>query len=185
MTLTPRHRGRFAPSPTGPLHFGSLVAALGSWMMARHEDAEWLVRVEDVDGPREVPGAAARQLATLAAFGMPPDGPVMYQSRRHAAYTEALARLLADDLAFTCRCSRGDLQATGGIHRACVPAPTRRPAAIRLRVPDVDVGFDDAIQGHFAQSLARDVGDFVLRRADGLWAYQLAVVVDDAAQGID
>jgi glutamyl-Q tRNA(Asp) synthetase len=181
----PRHRGRFAPSPTGPLHFGSLVAALGSWMMARHEDGEWLVRVEDVDGPREVPGASARQLATLRAFGLDADGAVVYQSRRGALYAAALARLLESGDAFACRCSRSDLQASGGIHRRCVPAPARRPPAIRLRVPDVAVDFVDAIQGPFAQSLGDAVGDFVLRRADGLWAYQLAVVVDDADQRID
>ena len=182
---TPRSRGRFAPSPTGPLHLGSLVAALGSWLIARHAGGEWLVRVEDVDTAREVPGAAERQLATLSAFGFESDGPVLFQSRRDAVYAQALAPLLASGAAFPCRCSRSDLQASGGIHRRCVPAPPERPAAIRLRVPDADLGFDDAVQGRFAQSLARDVGDFVLRRADGLWAYQLAVVVDDAAQGID
>ena len=182
---TPPHRGRFAPSPTGPLHLGSLVAALGSWMMARRTGGEWLVRVEDVDTTREVPGAAARQLATLRAFGFESDGPVLYQSRRGAAYATALAPLLASGAAFECRCSRSDLQAFGGIHRQCVPAPPRRAPAIRLRVPDADLGFDDAVQGRVEQALAREVGDFVLRRSDGLWAYQLAVVVDDAAQGID
>src|SRR5688500_14105671 len=134
------HRGRFAPSPTGPLHLGSLVAALGSWLMARHAGGEWLVRVEDVDTPREVAGAAARQLATLRAFGFEPDGPVMFQSRRGDAYAAALAPLVAGGAAFECRCSRSDLQASGGIHRRCVPAPPGRPAAIRLRVTDVDVG---------------------------------------------
>lgn len=182
---TLRPRGRFAPSPTGPLHLGSLVAALGSWLMARRAGGEWLVRVEDVDAPREVSGAAARQLATLRAFGFEPDGPVLFQSRRGAAYAQALAPLLASGAAFECRCSRSDLQAFGGIHRRCVPAPPERPPAIRLRVPDTVLGFDDAIQGRFEQALARDVGDFVLRRADGLWAYQFAVVVDDAAQAID
>ena len=181
---TLRSRGRFAPSPTGPLHLGSLVAALGSWLMARRDGGEWLVRVEDIDGPREVPGAAARQLATLRAFGFEPDGPVLFQSRRGAVYAAALEPLLTSGAAFECRCSRSDLQASGGIHRRCVPAPAGRAAAIRLRVPDVDIGFDDAVQGRIEQSLAREVGDFVLRRSDGLWAYQLAVVVDDAAQAI-
>jgi glutamyl-Q tRNA(Asp) synthetase len=174
--------GRFAPSPTGPLHFGSLVAALGSWMMARRDGGTWRVRVEDLDPPREVPGAAERQLATLRAFGMAPDGEVLWQSRRSEAYSGALERLLASGRAFECRCSRSDLAAAGGIHRACVPDGSAPEPAVRLRVPDQDLGFDDAIQGTFTQSLARDVGDFVLRRADGLWAYQLAVVVDDAFQ---
>jgi len=176
--------GRFAPSPTGPLHLGSLVAALGSWMMARRAGGAWRVRMEDLDPPREVPGAAEHQLATLNAFGMAPDGEVLWQSRRGEAYAEALARLLTMGRAFECRCSRSDLAATGGIHRACVPDGAAPAPAIRLRVPDIELGFDDAIQGGFRQSLARDVGDIVLRRADGFWAYQLAVVVDDAFQGI-
>ena len=184
MTTSPP-RGRFAPSPTGPLHFGSLVAALGSWMMARRAGGEWLVRIEDVDGPRTVPGAAERQLATLHAFGLVPDGPVEWQSRRGVQVAATLARLVASGDVFECRCSRADLQATGGRHRACVAAPARRPAALRLRVPDASIGFDDAVQGHYAQHLGNEVGDIVLRRADGPWAYQLAVVVDDAAQGID
>lgn len=176
--------GRFAPSPTGPLHLGSLVAALGSWMMARRHGGRWRVRVEDLDPPREVAGAAERQLETLRAFGMRPDGEVLWQSRRTDAYAAALERLLDGGLAFECRCSRSDLAASGGIHRACVPNGSAPMPAIRLRVPDRELGFDDAIQGHFRQSLAREVGDFVLRRADGLWAYQLAVVVDDAFQDI-
>jgi glutamyl-Q tRNA(Asp) synthetase len=176
--------GRFAPSPTGPLHFGSLVAALGSWMMARRRGGTWRVRVEDLDPPRELAGAAEHQLATLRAFGMAPDGEVLWQSRRSDAYAEALGHLLAGGLAFECRCSRSDLAATAGVHRACVPNGSAPSPAIRLRVPDLTLGFDDAIQGHFRQSLAQDVGDVVLRRADGLWAYQLAVVVDDAFQQI-
>ena len=176
--------GRFAPSPTGPLHFGSLVAALGSWMMARWRGGTWRVRVEDLDPPREVPGAAERQLETLHAFGMAPDGEVLWQSQRAEAYAAALARLLAGGQAFECRCSRGDLAASGGIHRACVPDGAAPAPAIRLRAPDRVLGFEDAIQGPFQQSLGREVGDFILRRADGLWSYQLAVVVDDAFQGI-
>ncbi len=176
--------GRFAPSPTGDLHFGSLVAALGSWLMARQAGGRWLVRMEDLDPPREVPGAAERQLRALDAFGMASDEPVLRQSQRGPAYAEALDRLLEAGLAFECRCSRSDLAATGGIHRACVGGRTRGPAAVRLRVPELTVTFNDALQGPQAQALAGAVGDFVLRRADGPWAYQLAVVVDDAAQGI-
>jgi glutamyl-Q tRNA(Asp) synthetase len=181
---TPPVRGRFAPSPTGPLHLGSLVAALGSWMMARSQGGEWLVRVEDLDPPREVPGAADAQLRALDAFGLRSDGPVWRQSLRGDRYGEVLESLRANDLAFTCRCSRSELVGAGGIHRRCGPAPSDRPAAIRLRVPDREEGFIDQVQGPFAQNLGREVGDFVLRRADGLWAYQLAVVVDDADQGI-
>lgn len=180
-----RYRGRFAPSPTGRLHFGSLVAALGSWLLARHHDGTWLVRVEDLDPPREVPGAAQQQLATLAAFGLVSDEPVVWQSARHDAYTDALARLLADGSAFECRCSRSDLAAAGGIHRHCVASDPARTPAVRLRVPDdCRVAFDDGLQGVVEQAVDREVGDVVLRRADGFWAYQLAVVVDDAAQAI-
>lgn len=178
------YRGRFAPSPTGSLHFGSLVAALGSWLFARHHGGEWLVRVEDLDPPREVPGAARRQLETLAAFGLEADQPPVFQSQRGDLYAAALAGLLARGEAFECRCSRSELEAVGGIHRACVGTGGGRPPAIRLRVPDEVLGFEDRIQGHFEQALAHEVGDVVLRRADGFWAYQLAVVVDDGAQGI-
>lgn len=185
MTPAARYIGRFAPSPTGPLHFGSLVAALGSWLVARANGGLWRVRIEDLDPPREVPGAAAGQLATLQAFGLEPDGEVWWQGGRHAAYADALDRLLASGDAFECTCSRTELAAAGGIHRRCVapPRPGRRPA-IRLRVPDGVLAFEDGIQGRYAQDLGREVGDVVLRRADGYWAYQLAVVVDDAAQGI-
>ena len=179
------YRGRFAPSPTGALHFGSLVAALGSWLRARSQGGRWLLRIEDLDPPREVAGAAEAQLATLAAFGLRHDGDIAWQSRRGAHYQAALDRLLADGLAFECHCSRSDLAATGGIHRRCVAGARRPDPAIRLRVPEgCEVGFDDRVHGHVVQPVDRDVGDFVLRRADGFWAYQLAVVVDDAAQGI-
>ena len=181
----PGYRGRFAPSPTGDLHAGSLLAAFGSWLLARHWKGEWWVRIEDLDPPREVAGAAERQLATLAAFGLHPDAPVVRQSARHALYEAALARLLESGLAFACHCTRSELAANGGIHRRCVARQARRQPAIRLRVPDGSiVRFDDAIQGPQEQDVANAVGDFVLRRADGLWAYQLAVVVDDADQGI-
>ena len=185
MIPTPRYRGRFAPSPTGPLHAGSMLAALGSWLLARQAGGDWLVRIEDVDPPREVAGAAASQLATLAAFGLHPDGTVVYQSQRGHLYQQALERLLGQGLAFECHCSRSDLAASGGIHRRCVAGRRRPDPAIRLHVADgcrIDV--EDAVQGRVVQHVAREVGDFVLRRTDGLWAYQLAVVVDDADQGI-
>jgi glutamyl-Q tRNA(Asp) synthetase len=181
----PRYRGRFAPSPTGDLHAGSLLAALGSWLLARRAGGEWWVRIEDLDPPREVPGAASRQLQMLAACALVPDAPVVRQSTRHALYEAALTQLLSDGLAFECHCSRTDLTATGGVHRECVARRRRPDPAVRLRVPDGTViSFDDALQGLQQQDVATSVGDFVLRRADGLWAYQLAVVVDDAAQQV-
>ncbi|MEG2940266.1 MAG: tRNA glutamyl-Q(34) synthetase GluQRS [Thermomonas sp.] len=181
----PAYRGRFAPSPTGPLHAGSLLAALGSWLLARQAGGEWLLRIEDVDPPREVAGAAESQVAALAAFGLRHDGPIEYQSRRGHLYRAVLDRLLADGLAFECHCSRSDLAASGGIHRECVAGARRPDPAIRLRVPDdCTIAFDDLIHGRVAQPVDAEVGDFVLLRADGLWAYQLAVVVDDAEQAI-
>jgi glutamyl-Q tRNA(Asp) synthetase len=158
------YRGRFAPSPTGSLHFGSLVAAVGSWIRARSQNGSWIVRMEDLDPPREVPGAAADILTTLAAFGMESDEPVMFQSTREPAYAAAFATLRNGRHVFPCWCSRVDLEPFGGIHRTCVVArDPARPPAWRLR--------DDA-------------GDFVIRRVEGWYAYQLAVVVDDAEQGI-
>lgn len=180
-----RHRGRFAPSPTGPLHFGSLLAAFGSWLLARHARGEWLVRVEDVDRPREVAGAAGEQVRVLAAFGLVSDGPVLRQSGRGDVYQQALDRLLGSGQAFICHCSRSNVAAAGGIHRHCAPGLRRRHPATRLRVASGSiVEFEDGLQGPQAQDVGASVGDFVLRRADGCWAYQLAVVVDDAAQGI-
>ncbi|MET3930809.1 glutamyl-Q tRNA(Asp) synthetase [Lysobacter sp. OAE881] len=179
------YRGRFAPSPTGDLHFGSLLAAFGSWLLARHAGGRWLVRVEDLDPPREVAGAARRQLDTLRAFGLESDEEIVWQSRRSTRYEAALERLLQDGRAFYCHCSRTDLATVAGVHRACVASRLRPDPAVRLRVDDGSVvAFDDAIAGRIEQDVAREVGDFVLRRADGFWAYQLAVVVDDADQGI-
>lgn len=184
MPDSPSYRGRFAPSPTGPLHLGSLVAALGSWLLARHAHGEWRVRMEDLDPPREVAGAAAQQLAALDAFGLRPDGAVEWQSRRSAFYQDALDRLLAEGKAFACHCSRSDLAADEGVHHRCTGKERPNPA-IRLRVPaDTTISFEDGLQGTITQDVWREVGDFVLKRADGLWAYQLAVVVDDTAQGM-
>jgi glutamyl-Q tRNA(Asp) synthetase len=180
----PPYRGRFAPSPTGDLHFGSLLTAFASWLRARQAHGRWLIRIEDLDPPREVPGAAAAQCRTLQAFGLESDEAIWYQSERADVYAGVLARLLEVGLAFECRCSRSYLATQGGIHRRCVASDRMRPAAIRARVPAHTVQFDDAVQGRFGHDLAEAVGDFVLRRVDGLHAYQLAVVVDDAAQGI-
>lgn len=177
-------RGRFAPSPTGPLHFGSLLAAFGSWLMARRAGGEWWIRIEDLDPPREVAGAADAQLHTLAAFGLVSDAPVVKQSARGALYEAALQRLFDSGDAFACHCSRSAL-GEDGVHRTCVAGARRADPAIRLRIAEGTVmGFDDTVHGHVSQDVAATVGDFVLRRAGGPWAYQLAVVVDDAAQGI-
>ena len=179
------YRGRFAPSPTGPLHYGSLYAALGSWLLARSQGGQWAIRIEDIDPPREVPGAADAQLRTLAAFGLAHDGPIVRQSERQTLYAEALERLLARGQAFACYCSRAELGAAGGIHHQCLHGADGRVPAWRLRVNETDaIAFEDRLQGHLSQNVYREVGDFVLKRADGFWAYQLAVVVDDAAQGI-
>jgi len=185
MVVMSDYRGRFAPSPTGPLHFGSLVTALGSWLLARQAGGQWWVRVEDIDPPREVAGAAQDQLRTLQAFGLHPDFPPVFQSARHALYEAALQDLLARDLAFECHCSRSDLAEHAGIHHGCVPGRRRPDPSVRLRVAsDAVVEFEDGLQGPQHQDVHLGVGDFVLRRTDGLWAYQLAVVVDDAQQGV-
>lgn len=179
------YRGRFAPSPTGPLHAGSLLAALGSWLLARQAGGEWLLRIEDLDPPREVAGTADMQLQALAAYGLWHDAEVTYQRQRDPLYQQALNQLLAQGLAFECHCSRAELASSDGIHRRCVATSPRPDPAIRLRVADgCEISFDDLVHGRVVQRVDRDVGDFVLRRTDGLWAYQLAVVVDDADQGI-
>ncbi|HIE1099998.1 MULTISPECIES: tRNA glutamyl-Q(34) synthetase GluQRS [Stenotrophomonas] len=182
---SPTPCGRFAPSPTGLLHPGSLLAAFGSWLLARHHGGLWRLRIEDVDPPRTVPGAAQSQLQALAAFGLVHDGPILWQSARGEAYQAALDVLLAGGLAFVCHCSRSELAASGGIHHRCVARQPRPDPAVRFRVPAGSVvQFDDGLRGPQRQDVHAEVGDFVLRRADGCWAYQLAVVVDDAAQGV-
>ena len=179
------YRGRFAPSPTGHLHFGSLVAAVGSWLCARHAGGAWLLRVEDIDPPRELPGSAESILAALPAFGLVADGPTLFQSQRQAAYDAAFEQLKAADLVFPCWCSRNDL--AGGLHldgQCLAPPMEGRTPAWRLRVPDIELGFVDALQGPQSQNLRLAAGDFVIRRVEGYYAYQLACVVDDAHQGI-
>lgn len=179
------YRGRFAPSPTGHLHFGSLVAAVGSWLCARHAGGAWLLRVEDIDPPREMPGSAESILAALPAFGLVADAPALFQSQRQAAYDAAFEQLKAADRVFPCWCSRNDL--AGGLHLdgqcLAVPVDGREPAW-RLRMPDIDITFIDALQGPQTQNLRLAAGDFVIRRVEGYYAYQLACVVDDAFQGI-
>ncbi len=161
------------------------MAAFGSWLLARHAAGQWLVRIEDLDPPREATGAVERQLRTLAASGLESDGPILRQSQRDAYYQTALEHLLDTGQAFVCHCSRTTLADDSGIHRQCTPHAHRSDPAIRFRVqPGSIVTFDDRLRGRITQDVSAKVGDFVLRRADGLWAYQLAVVVDDAAQDI-
>jgi glutamyl-Q tRNA(Asp) synthetase len=224
-TGVPIYKGRFAPSPTGPLHAGSLVAALASWLDARAHNGQWLVRIEDVDTPRCVPGVDQTMLAQLANVGLYPDEAPMYQSQRSAAYQGALDHLVAQSMAFACSCTRQDiaqaLAASGQVRQrhgelvypgTCrhgldgrsarawrflteisqqkmpLPQPIRGLLAINSvankTVVNKTVHWTDRRLGTQSQNVSQAVGDFVLKRADGLWAYQLAVVVDDAAQGI-
>jgi len=185
--------GRFAPSPTGPLHFGSLVAALGSCLDARASGGRWLLRIEDVDEPR-CSGAVADDIPRmLEVLGFQWDGPVLWQSQRKARYRDALNALASGGLVYPCACTRREMvdSVVAEDGAAVYPGtcrlglPAGKPArAWRLRVDDVDIAFEDALQGRRVQNLARQVGDFVLLRADGYFAYQLAVVVDDADQGV-
>lgn len=194
---TSRYRGRFAPSPTGSLHFGSLVAAVASYLDARHAGGEWLVRIEDVDRQREVPGSADEIVATLRTLGFEWHEPIVRQSRRTAVYTPALNKLLSSGHAYHCSCSRSEIAAAvtaeasidgeelryPGWCREGVRDPAR-PRAVRFRVPSGPLAFIDAIQGEVCMDVQSQVGDFVICRRDGYIAYQLAVVVDDAEQGI-
>ena len=199
----PRYAGRFAPSPTGLLHAGSLVAALASWLDARAHGGSWRVRIEDVDTPRCVPGAGEHILEQLERCGLVPDGEVLWQSRRNALYQQALDQLVTQGLAYPCACSRKDIEAAQALptarHKAQVYPGTCRhglngkaarawrlnvAAVLQARGLPAITRWSDRRLGPQAEDVAQAVGDFVLRRADGLWAYQLAVVVDDAAQGI-
>ena len=191
--------GRFAPSPSGPLHAGSVATALGSWLDARAHGGRWLIRIEDIDPPREQPGAAQSILNTLERLGLHWDGTPLFQSAHAERFSAALQALAAADLAYPCGCTRREIadSQSASIHSAArhtdrpYPgtcraglAPGRIARAWRLRVPSGEVAFEDRCLGAQHQQVAQEVGDFVLRRADGLWAYQLAVVVDDAAQGV-
>lgn len=191
------YRGRFAPSPTGPLHDGSLVAALASWLDARAHGGRWLVRIEDVDGPRCPAGTGEFILGQLAALGLQPDEPPVWQSRRGDLYQAALDRLIAAGRAYGCACTRAEIAAA--YERNIGPRPKHgelvypgtcrhgtqgRPARAWRMAVQGRIDWQDRRLGAQSQDLATEVGDFVLKRADGLWAYQLAVVVDDAEQGI-
>jgi glutamyl-Q tRNA(Asp) synthetase len=189
----PEYRGRFAPSPTGALHLGSLLTAVASFLDARSRGGQWLVRMEDLDPPREVAGAAGHILRTLERLGLCWDGEVVHQSRRSEAYRHTLDELHRLGLLYSCGCSRREIRESAppgtmqpvypGTCRAGLPKG-RRPRTLRVRVEEIAVRFDDRLQGPVEEWLPTQVGDFILRRADGLFAYQLAVVVDDALQGI-
>ncbi|MEO8186605.1 MAG: tRNA glutamyl-Q(34) synthetase GluQRS [Burkholderiaceae bacterium] len=192
--MTP-YRGRFAPSPSGPLHAGSLATALASWLDTRAAGGVWIIRIEDLDPPRSVAGAAAHIVETLARCGLESDEPVVFQSKRSACYEAAFSRLQSAGLVYGCACSRRDVEdvievqsgwRVGVYPGTCAAGttPSKPIRAYRTRVPDEQVDFVDRAAGRYAQHLKGDVGDFVIRRADGLWAYQLAVVVDDAEQRI-
>lgn len=194
MTGPPRYRGRFAPSPTGPLHFGSLVAALGSFVDARAAGGDWLVRMEDLDRARELPGAASSILHTLEHLGLHWDEAVVYQHQRLALYRDALADLSHRSLAYPCGCSRKMIAAGAhiGPEGPVYPGtcrdglkPGTKARTLRFRVPPGEVAILDRIRGRVALDVSTQLGDFVLHRADGIPAYQLAVVVDDAAQCIN
>lgn len=192
--MPPNYRGRFAPSPTGPLHFGSLLAAVGSWLDARASGGEWLLRIEDIDPPREPSGAASRIIHALERFELHWDGPVLFQSQRMGAYRAALETLTRAGLVYECACSRREIAVVNkglgrpaaiypGTCRARAPR-RRRGSVLRLRTTPEPVELHDRLQGPLSQRLEDEVGDFVLRRREGYPAYQLAVVVDDHWQGI-
>ncbi len=178
--------GRFAPSPTGDLHFGSLIAATASYLQTKHAGGQWLIRMEDIDPPREVPGSATAILRDLAQLGLNSDRAVLFQSTRTQAYESAVDRLLAEGKAFCCACSRKDLPVSGiypGTCRNGLP-PGKSPRTVRLNVAGATIRFTDLIQGGIEEDLGYSTGDFVIRRADDLPAYQLAVVIDDDFQGV-
>ncbi len=189
----PSYRGRFAPSPTGPLHMGSLIAALGSYLDAKQHGGSWLIRMEDLDTPRCMPGAADEILRTLEKLGLCSDECVLYQSTRTRLYAAALEKLKDKKLLYPCGCTRREIadSALQGLEGPVYPGTCRNgipegrePRAWRIRTCDESTAFIDTLQGAVSQNLQREIGDFVLKRADGLYAYQLAVVVDDADQGI-
>lgn len=193
MTTPLLYRGRFAPSPTGPLHFGSLVAAVGSYLQAQANQGTWHLRIEDLDPPREIAGAADNILRTLEQYGLHWDGEVSFQSQRSEIYLAALEELTQQGYVYPCGCSRKQIQDSaitgqyGPIYQGCCRqglAKEMQPRALRVLTHDSPIKFIDALRGSFEQRLESEIGDFVVRRADKLFAYQLAVVVDDAAQNI-
>lgn len=190
-----KYRGRFAPTPSGLMHFGSLVAAVGSYLDARSHHGEWFVRIEDVDQPRVKTGISEKLLSTLEFMGMYWDGPVIYQSQRYSSYQEALGFLKTLDLVYPCSCSRKEIADSaimglegivypGSCRTGIPPEHDQRPQALRIKTNPDRIEFQDRLQGKIYQSIEKEIGDFVLKRSDGIYTYQLAVVIDDAWQGI-
>lgn len=193
LSTPPLYRGRFAPSPTGPLHFGSLIAAVASYLEAHKQKGQWLVRMEDVDELRNLAGAADNILRTLENYDFEWDGEVLYQTQRKEAYTEALQQLSKQNLTYRCICSRKDLreQAQQGQYGSIYPGncehlhhPANVEHALRIKTHNEKIEFNDGIMGFYSQQLKTDIGDFIIRRRDNLFAYQLAVTVDDDFQDI-
>ena len=188
----PPYRGRFAPSPTGPLHFGSLIAATGSYLQSRHQQGEWHLRIEDIDPPREIPGAKDNILRTLETYGFEWDGEIIYQSQRLDIYQDYLERLIDEQQTFACTCSRKDINqllAKTGMH--VYPGTCRDKTGVaggqyayRVIAKDKNITFNDQLQGLQSFEVQTEIGDFVVKRADGLFSYQLAVAVDDGSMGI-
>lgn len=182
------YRGRFAPSPTGPVHFGTLIAAVGSYLQAKKNQGEWLMRMEDVDITRRLEGADTDILHTLESFGFEWDGEIIYQSRQTEYYQQALAQLVSESMIFACTCSRKKLAETNSNIYAgfCRSAhlPVKNDHALRVLADEVNIAFNDSVMGRQSQNIAQQCGDFIIRRRDNLFAYQLAVVVDDARQNI-
>jgi glutamyl-Q tRNA(Asp) synthetase len=182
--------GRFAPSPTGPLHFGSLVTAVASYLQARSNNGRWLLRIEDIDPPREQVGAIEQIIAALEIYGFAWNGEIIFQSQTLPQHEQAISTLIANGQAYPCRCSRRDLaDAPRGPLGIIYPGTCRNgcaegKSAIRVRTDDTEIAFEDALQGRVSQRLESESGDFVIRRRDGLIAYHLAVVVDDEVQGV-
>jgi glutamyl-Q tRNA(Asp) synthetase len=186
MTHTKQYIGRFAPSPSGLLHFGSLIAALGSYLQAKSQQGQWMVRMEDLDPPREMPGAADDILRTLDAYGLHWDGEIMYQSQRHEAYQAQIEAWLIQRKAYHCQCSRKEIKAVGGLYPGTCRNLNQRPkeSAVRLKVDTPITAFDDQLHGQILLPASLASEDFIIRRRDGLFAYNLAVVLDDIEQGI-
>jgi glutamyl-Q tRNA(Asp) synthetase len=183
--------GRFAPSPTGPLHLGSLYTALASYLDARAHRGQWLLRIDDIDTPRNVPGAVNSILATLEAYGLHWDGPVYYESEHSADYEQALSELQRSGLLYPCTCSRKTLAELPGKHdiypglcRNRTSVPSGQPYALRIKSDGREIFFEDRLQGAIRQNLADEHGDFILKRKEGIFSYQLACVIDDHLQGI-
>lgn len=182
------YKGRFAPSPTGPVHFGTLIAAVGSYLQAKKNQGEWLMRMEDVDTTRKVDGADTDILQSLEAFGFEWDGEIIYQSRQTDYYAQALEQLISESMVFPCTCSRKKLAETNsdiypGFCRSA-HLPVKSEHALRVLADNINIEFDDAVMGKQRQNIEQQCGDFVIRRRDNLFAYQLAVVVDDALQNV-